>query len=90
MAGCIFIAPSDGKCLVVVNIFSGLVELWLDRVAREFHEAFRLCCICGVGLQVFPQRNMLLIEKSLRNVICARLEPLTIHLCTLKNTIIYE
>lgn len=50
MAGCVFIAPSDGKCLVVVNVFSGLVKLWLNHVAREFHKVFLLCCICGAGL----------------------------------------
>lgn len=66
MAGCIFSAPSEGKGLVVVNIFFGLVEPRLNHAASEFHQASLLYCKRGAGhaLQVFPQRNMLLTGKS--------------------------
>lgn len=52
MAGYIFSAPSEGKGLVVVNIFFGLVELELNHVAREFHKVslLLLYCMCGAGL----------------------------------------
>lgn len=73
MAGYIFSAPSEGKGLVVVNIFFGLMELGLNRAARELHGVSVLYVWCWPGLQVFPQRNMLLTEKSLNAVICSGL-----------------
>lgn len=47
MAGCIFSAPSEGKGLVVVNIFFGLVEPRPNQVAGEFHKVSLLYCMCG-------------------------------------------
>lgn len=49
MAGCILSAPSEGKCLVVLNIFFGLLEPRLNHVVGEFHKVFLLCCICGAS-----------------------------------------
>ncbi len=72
MAGCIFSSPSEGKGLVVANIFFGLLELRLNHVARVFRK-FPCCTVSVVlaWLTGVSQRNILLTEKSLCNaVIC--------------------
>lgn len=74
MAGCIFSSPTEGKGLVVVNIFFGLVEPRLIHAAREFHEVSPLCCMCGAGLtyRCFL-RGTCYSQKSHRPVICVGL-----------------
>lgn len=61
MASYILGAPSEGKALVVVNIFVGLVEHCLNHVARELHKVSALLhCVCGVGLaySCFSKENI--------------------------------